>query len=252
MSDKTQPFTGHLTELRQRIIVCLSALGLSLVPGWFASKPVQDFLQAPLNAALPEGSQIVNLALTEAFSNRMRVALIAGLFFSLPVILYQIWRFAAPGLYANERRYIAAFTIALTLLFFVGATFGYMFVFPATLLFFANFSPDEIPAYISQASYLSFAFWMFVAFGAVFETPLVIILLARFGIVDARRLGKQRKYALLLSFVAAALITPSPDVFTQTMLALPMYLLFEVGVIGARILGKRRSSEETEAQAGAA
>jgi sec-independent protein translocase protein TatC len=189
---------------------------------------------------------IVNLTLTEAFANRMRVALIAGLVLSLPVIIYQIWRFAAPGLYAKERRYIAAFAVAFTLFFFGGATFGYLFVFPATLGFFANFSPEEIPAFISQSSYLSFAFWMFVAFGAVFETPIVIILLARFGIVDPAKLARQRKYALLLSFVAAALITPSPDVFTQTMLALPMYLLFEVGIVGARILGRKRTSEEAK------
>ena len=252
MIDQTKPFTSHLGELRKRLIICVSALGLSLIPGWFASKPVQDFLQAPLNAVLPEGSQIVNLTLTEAFANRMRVALMAGLVFSLPVLLYQIWRFVAPGLYKNERRHIAVFVFVLTGLFFGGATFGYKFVFPRTLEFFSHFSPDEIPALISQASFLSFAFWMFVAFGVVFETPLAIILLARFGIIDARRLAKQRKYALLLSFVIAALVTPSPDVFTQTMLALPMYLLFEVGLIGARIVGKRRAAEEAEAQAGAA
>ncbi len=248
MISSAQPFTEHLDELRRRLIICMSALGLSLVPGWLASKPVQDFIQAPLNLALPHGSLIVNLALTEAFANRMRVALIAGLVLSLPVLLYQIRRFVAPGLYANERRYIAAFTVALTLLFFAGATFGYVYIFPATLTFFVNFAPEEIPAYISQASYLSFAFWMFVAFGVVFETPLAIILLARFGIVDPRRLARQRKYALLLSFVVAALVTPSPDVFTQTMLALPMYLLFEVGLIGARLLGRRRAGEEPEAQ----
>jgi len=246
--DTTQPFTQHLDELRRRLIVCVSALVLSLIPGWFLSMPVQSFLQAPLNAVLPKGSQIVNLALTEAFANRMRVALISGLLLSLPVILYQIWRFVAPGLYANERRYIAAFVISLTVLFFGGAVFGYLYIFPATLTFFANFAPDEMPAYISQASYLSFAFWMFVAFGAVFETPLAIILLARFGIVDPRRLARQRKYAILMAFVIAAVVTPSPDVFTQTMLALPMYLLFEVGLIGARLLGRRRTEDEPEAQ----
>lgn len=247
VNDKTLPFTEHLGELRQRLIICVAALGLSLIPGWFASKPVQDFLQAPLAKVLPEGSQIVNLTLTEAFGNRMRIALIAGLVFSLPVILYQIWRFVAPGLYANERRTVGAFSIALSLLFFAGATFGYKFIFPATLAFFANFSPEEIPALISQASYQSFAFWMFIAFGAVFETPLAIILLARFGIIDARKLSRHRKYAILLAFVVAALVTPSPDVFTQSMLALPMYLLFEVGLLGARILGRRRAAEQAEA-----
>jgi sec-independent protein translocase protein TatC len=248
VKDTPQPFTEHLDELRRRLIVCVSALALSLIPGWVVSKPVQDFLQRPLNAVLPDGSQLVNLALTEAFSNRMRVALISGLVLSLPVILYQIWRFVAPGLYANERRYIAAFTVSLTFLFFAGATFGYLYIFPATLTFFANFAPKEMPAYISQASYLSFAFWMFVAFGIVFETPLAIVLLARFGIVDPRRLARQRKYAILLAFVIAAVVTPSPDVFTQTMLALPMYMLFEVGLIGARVLGRRPAGAGSEAQ----
>jgi sec-independent protein translocase protein TatC len=247
VNDRTLPFTEHLGELRQRLIISVSALALSLIPGWFASRPVQDFLQAPLAKVLPEGSQIVNLTLTEAFGNRMRIALIAGLVFSLPVILYQIWRFVAPGLYANERRYIGAFAVALSLLFFAGATFGYNFIFPATLAFFATFSPEEIPALISQASYQTFSIWMFIAFGAVFETPLAIILLARFGIIDARKLARQRKYAILMAFVVAALVTPSPDVFTQSMLALPMYLLFEVGLIGARILGKKRAPEEAEA-----
>lgn len=246
MRDTTQPFTEHLAELRRRLIVCVSALGLSLVPGWFLSRPVEDFLQAPLNAVLPKGSQIVNLALTEAFANRMRVALIAGLVLSLPVILYQIWRFVAPGLYVNERRYIAAFAVSLTLLFFGGAAFGYRYIFPTTLAFFARFGGAEMPAYISQASYLNFAFWMFVAFGVVFETPLAIILLARFGIVDPKRLARQRKYVVLIAFVIAAVVTPTPDVFTQSMLAVPMYMLFEVGLIGARIIGRRRAREAEE------
>jgi sec-independent protein translocase protein TatC len=247
VDDRSLPFTEHLGELRQRLIISVAALVLSLIPGWFASKPLQDFLQAPLARVLPKGSQIVNLTLTEAFGNRMRIALIAGLVFSLPIIVYQIWRFVAPGLYANERRAIGAFSVALSLLFFAGAAFGYEFIFPATVTFFTTFSRGEIPALISQASYQSFAIWMFIAFGAVFETPLAIILLARFGIVDARTLSRQRKYAILLAFVVAAIVTPSVDAFTQTMLALPMYLLYEVGVIGARIVGKRRAAEEAEA-----
>ncbi len=220
-----------------------------MIPGWFISAPVQAFLQAPLDAVLREGSRVVNLTLTEGFSNRLRISLMAGLFFSLPVIFYQLWRFVAPGLYANERRHIVPFALAFAFFFFAGAAFGYKFIFPTTLAFFASFSGNEVPALVSQASYLSFAFWMFVAFGAVFETPLAIILLARFGIVEARWLAKRRKYALLLAFVAAALLTPSPDAFTQSMLAVPMYLLFELGLLGARIFGRKPAAEESEAPA---
>jgi sec-independent protein translocase protein TatC len=167
----------------------------------------------------------------------------------LPVIFYQAWRFVAPGLYSHERRHIIPFALAFAFFFFAGATFGYKFIFPTTLAFFASFSGAEIPALVSQASYQSFAFWMFVAFGAVFETPLAIVLLARFGIVNPRALAKRRKYAVLLAFVAAAILTPSPDAFTQTMLAVPMYLLFELGLVGARIFGRKPSAEESEAPA---
>ena len=249
VDDEKLPFTDHLSELRKRIIVCLSALVLSAIPGWFISGPAQDFLQAPLQRVLPEGSQIVNLTVTEAFGNRIRIALIAGLVFSFPVILYQVWRFVAPGLYAKERRYIIPFVLLFSVFFFGGAAFGYKFIFPTTLAFFATFSSHDVPAFVSQASYQGFAFWMFVAFGAVFETPLAILLLARFGIVEARTLARQRKYAFLLAFVAAAVLTPSPDAFTQTMLAVPMYLLFELGVLGARFFGRkpRPAGEESPA-----
>ncbi len=246
VDDEKRPFIEHLTELRQRVIVCLATLVVSAIPGWFISGPAQDFLQAPLQRVLPAGSHIVNLTVTEAFGNRIRIALIAGLVFSLPVILYQVWRFVAPGLYAHERRYIIPFVLAFTLFFFAGAAFGYKFIFPTTLAFFATFSSRDVPAFVSQASYQSFAFWMFVAFGAVFETPLAIVLLARFGIVEARTFARQRKYAFLFAFVVAAVLTPSPDAFTQTMLAVPMYLLFELGVLGARIFGKKPRSAEAE------
>jgi sec-independent protein translocase protein TatC len=246
VDEKKLPFTEHLGELRNRLIICVAALVLGMIPGWFISGPVQDFLQAPLNAVLPEGSRVVNLTLTEGFGNRMRIALMAGLLFSLPVIIYQVWRFVAPGLYAHERRMIIPFVVAFSFFFFAGAAFGYRFIFPTTLAFFVKFSGGEVPALISQASYQSFAFWMFVAFGAIFETPLAIILLARFGIVNPRTLAKRRKYAFLVAFVAAAVLTPSPDVFTQSMLALPMYLLFELGLMGARIFGRKPAAERTE------
>ena len=249
MNDLKLPFTEHLGELRHRLIVCVIAIVLSMIPGWFISEPVQAFLQAPLDAVLPEGSRIVNLSVTEGFSNRLRISLMAGLFFSLPVFFYQAWRFVAPGLYSHERRHIIPFALAFAFFFFAGATFGYKFIFPTTLAFFASFSGAEIPALVSQASYQSFAFWMFVAFGAVFETPLAIVLLARFGIINPRSLAKRRKYAVLLAFVAAAILTPSPDAFTQTMLAVPMYLLFELGLVGARIFGRKPAAEESEAPA---
>jgi len=249
VNDLRLPFTEHLGELRNRLIICLAALVLGMIPGWFISAPVQAFLQAPLDAVLPQGSQIVNLSVTEGFSNRLRISLIAGLFFSLPVLFYQAWRFVAPGLYSHERRYIIPFALAFAFFFFAGAAFGYRFIFPTTLSFFASFTGAGVPALVSQASYQSFAFWMFVAFGAVFETPLAIVLLARFGIVDPRSLARQRKIAVLLAFVAAAILTPSPDAFTQTMLAVPMYLLFELGLLGARIIGKKPAPEESDAPA---
>jgi sec-independent protein translocase protein TatC len=248
VDDLKLPFTEHLGELRSRLMICLAALVLGMIPGWFISAPVQAFLQAPLDAVLPQGSHIVNLSVTEGFSNRLRISLIAGLFFSLPVLFYQGWRFVAPGLYSHERRYIIPFALAFAFFFFAGAAFGYRFIFPTTLAFFASFS-GEVPALVSQASYQSFAFWMFVAFGAVFETPLAIVLLARFGLVDPRSLARRRKIAFLLAFVAAAILTPSPDAFTQTMLAVPMYLLFELGLLGARIFGKKPAPDESEAPA---
>jgi sec-independent protein translocase protein TatC len=250
--DDKLPFTAHLEELRKRLIVCFYAVGVGFVICYFFSNRLFHILMHPLLMAMPPDEKLIYTGLPEAFFTYMKVAFLAGVLLAVPVIMYQLWMFIAPGLYDKEKR-LALPIVFLSSLFFVGgALFGYFVVFPFGFKFFMGFASDAIRPLPSMKEYLSFSTKLLFAFGLVFELPLFISFLAKLGIVDVHFLRTKRKYAILLFFIVAAILTP-PDVITQIMMAVPLILLYEVSILGAKMFGKKATEadmKETPESAG--
>lgn len=238
-----QPFTAHLEELRKRLITCFIAVGVGFAACYLFKEDLFYILVAPLKQAMQEGDTLIYTHLPEAFFTFLKTALIAGLMLASPVILYQFWMFMAPGLYDREKRLLVPILFLSTLFFVGGALFGYFIVFPLGFEFFLSFATDTIRPMPRMKEYLGFAAKLLFAFGIVFELPLVITFLARLGIVSVEFLKKNRKYAILLFFCGAAMLTP-PDVVTQVMMALPLMVLYEVSIIGARIFGREKADNQ--------
>ena len=238
-NDKKIPFTGHLEELRKRLIVCFIAVGTGFAASYGFKEKLFQILSRPLVSAMGASDRLIFTGLPDAFFTYLKVAFLSGLMLAAPVILYQFWVFVAPGLYNKERRLIIP-VVSLSSFFFIGgALFGYFVVFPFGFKFFLGFATETIQPLPSMKEYLSFSSKLLLAFGLVFELPLVITFLARLGIVSVDFLKKNRKYAILLFFAGAAILTP-PDVVTQIMMALPLMVLYEISIIGARIFGKKK------------
>ena len=233
------PFTAHLEELRKRLIVCFIAVGIGFVLSYGFKEKLFDVLTKPLISVMEAGDKIIFTGLPEAFFTYLKVAFLSGIILAAPVIFYQFWVFVAPGLYQRERRLLVPIVILSTIFFVGGALFGYFIVFPWGFKFFLGFASETIKPLPSMREYLSFSAKLLLAFGLVFELPLVVTFLARMGLVSIDFLKKNRKYALLLFFVGAAILTP-PDVVTQIMMALPLMVLYEISIIGARIFGKKK------------
>ena len=238
MTNEKLPFIEHLEELRKRIIICLIAIGSGFVISYSFAKKIYTLLALPLKKALPANSTIIFTSPTEAFLTYLKTAIISGFFLAIPVILYQVWKFIAPGLYEREKSYVAPFVISSSLLFIGGALFGYFIVFPLGFKFLMSFSSDSIHALPSMREYFNLATKLLLAFGIVFETPIFIFFLAKLGIVNYKMLCRFRKFAIIISFVLGAIFTP-PDVFTQLMMALPLIILYEISVFITRIFGKK-------------
>jgi sec-independent protein translocase protein TatC len=236
LSDK-MPFLEHLGELRTRIVRGLVALLIGLGIAIPFSQKIMDYLARPMQQS---GYPLVFLALTEAFWVQMKVALIVGLFIAAPAILWQVWAFVAPGLYEHEKRYATPFVLIGSLLFIGGGVFSLKVVTPFATQYLLSFARPGLQPMISIGSYIDFLLKFTLAFGVVFELPLAITLLARMGVVNPKMLAKNRKYAILGAFIAAAVLTPTPDAFNQTLMAGPLIILYEVGIICARIFGRKR------------
>ncbi|MFZ1982984.1 MAG: twin-arginine translocase subunit TatC [Desulfatitalea sp.] len=243
-SDK-QPFTAHLEELRSRLIKCFIAVTVGFLLSYGFKEQIFDILTAPLIGVMKSGDFLVYTNLPEAFFTFLKTAFISGLMLASPVILYQFWMFVAPGLYDRERRLAMPILLLSTLFFAGGVLFGYFVVFPFGFKFFIGFASETIRPMPSIREYLSFASKLLLAFGLVFEMPMVITFLARLGIVSADLLKKYRRYAILLFFIVAAILTP-PDVISQILMALPMMLLYEVSIVGARLFGRKKADAEAE------
>ncbi|MGB2930089.1 MAG: twin-arginine translocase subunit TatC [Desulfobacterales bacterium] len=237
------PFTAHLEELRKRLIVCFTAVGIGFVLSYGFKEKLFQILTRPLISVMQTGDKLIFTGLPEAFFTYLKVAFLSGIILAAPVIFYQFWMFVAPGLYDKEKRLMAPIVFLSTFFFVGGAFFGYFIVFPFGFKFFLGFASEIIRPLPSMREYLSFASKLLLAFGLVFELPLIITFLARLGMVSVSFLKKNRKYALLLFFVGAAILTP-PDVVTQIMMALPLIVLYEISIIGARIFGKKNFEED--------
>ena len=234
-----QPFVAHLVELRDRLIRAIVAIAivagvLFLYPGPAA---LYDILAAPLIATLPKGATLIATSVISPFLVPLKILLMAAFLVALPVVLYQAWAFVAPGLYSHEKKLVLPLVVSSTLLFFIGVAFCYFFVFGQVFRFIQGFAPKSITAAPDIEAYLSFVLTMFLAFGLAFEVPIVVVVLARLGFVSIEKLKSFRGYFIVLAFIIAAVITP-PDVVSQLALAIPMVLLYEVGIWAAQIFIK--------------
>ena len=231
-------FLDHLDELRKRLIVSVCAIVVGFLVCWNFAEKIYALLQAPLTKILPPGDKLAYTRLTAPFFLYMKVAFFAGIFVASPVILLQIWLFISPGLYKRERRYAAPFILVATAFFLLGGYFGYGFILPTTCKFFVE-TGRSFKQMITIDDYFSFANLIILSCGLIFETPILIFFLARLGIVTPAFLMQKFKYAIVLAFIIAAVITPTPDMVTQTALALPMIGLYLIGVVIAYFFGKR-------------
>jgi len=231
--------------LRKRLMIASLSWLVAFLGCYSIAEKLFRILSAPVQDALPKGSSLVFIQATEPFFTYLKVAAVAGVLVALPVILWQIWGFVAPGLYSNEKRFAIPFVFASCLCFGLGTYFGFFFVFPTIFTFLVKFGTGtgEINAMLSMGAYLTLSTRLLFAFGMVFELPIVIFFLARMGVVDHKWLAKKRKIALLLAFVIGAVLTP-PDVFSQVSIALPFVILYEVGILVARLFGKKKPEEE--------
>jgi sec-independent protein translocase protein TatC len=244
--DVEQPFISHLVELRQRILRAL-AMVLALFLGLaFYSNEIYSFLAGPLLKHLPEGSQMVAIEVASPFLTPFKLTLVVCVFLSIPFILYQAWAFIAPGLYRHERRLVLPLLVASTLLFYGGVAFAYYVVFPLLFGFLTATAPAGVAVMTDIAKYLDFVLTLFLAFGIAFEVPIATILLVWSGIVSREAIGNNRPYVIVGAFVVGAILTP-PDVVSQTLLSVPIWLLFEVGFFFSRFFEVKPGSEEAAA-----
>jgi len=238
MDEKKLPLTSHLQELRTRLILSFVAIGVGFGLCYTFSQPLFDILSAPLLKVMPIGGSLIFTSVAEAFFTYMKVGFIGGLILASPYVLYQIWAFVAPGLYRNEKRYVIPFVVLGSFFFALGICFGYFVALPIGFKFLLGYATDFIKPMPSVKEYLSFSIKFLLAFGLVFEFPVVLLLLARIGVVDAKTLARQRRYAILLIFVFAAVVTP-PDLISQVIMALPLMGLYELSILLARMFGKK-------------
>jgi sec-independent protein translocase protein TatC len=257
MADEPKPetngaeatFLSHLIELRNRLFYALVGVFLVSLPLLVFSNDVYVLIAKPLMAQLPAGTGMIATDIASPFMTPIKLAFIVALVLAAPWVLYQLWAFIAPGLYRHERRLVVPLLVSSTVLFYAGMAFAYFAVFPSVFYFFISTAPPGVSVMTDIKSYLDFVFGMFIAFGIAFEVPVAVVLLARIGVLNPATLAQKRPYVFLGIFVIAAILTP-PDVFSQTFLALPMYVLFEVGLFFAHRVYRARTSEGDAADAG--
>nr|WP_290575186.1 twin-arginine translocase subunit TatC [Algiphilus sp.] len=228
-----QPLIAHLIELRDRVLRALIGVAIVFVPMAFFAQELYSFAAAPLMTLLPEGTSMIATDVASPFFAPFKLAALGALVVALPWVLYQIWSFVAPGLYLQEQRLVMPLLASSTLLFYAGMAFAYFVVFPVVFGFFISVAPEGVAVMTDISRYLNFALGMFLAFGVAFETPIAIVLMVWSGFTTPGALAAKRPYVLVGLFVIGAFLTP-PDIVSQTMLALPAYLLYEVGILAAR------------------
>ncbi|KPK74353.1 MAG: hypothetical protein AMJ89_06590 [candidate division Zixibacteria bacterium SM23_73] len=231
-------FLEHLEELRGRIIKSLVSIILFSIVAYFFSEKLIDFVSKPI----PE---LYFMSPTEAFATRIKLSLIAGIIASVPVIFYHLWQFVVPGLFEREIKMVIPVVLSSTIFFLIGATFCFLFVLPLSIKFLLGFGTEKLKPMIKIGDYISFVSYLILAFGAVFELPVICYFLGKIGLITPQTLTKGRRYAIVGMLVLASLITP-PDMFSQLMLAGPLYFLYEVSIVVVRIVQRRKNKEEQE------
>jgi sec-independent protein translocase protein TatC len=250
--EERMPLTSHLEELKTRLIRILIAIGAGFGVCYLFKDWSFRIITRPLVDAMPAQSSMIFTGLPEAFFIHMKIAFFASLFLTAPYTLFEIWRFISPGLYKNEKRLVFPFLFFSTILFIGGILFGYFIALPPAFRFFVSFSTDFLKPMISFREYLSLTLKFLLAFGLCFEMPVFMFFLAKIGVVNAKMLSKNRRYAILIIFIVAAILTPSPDAISQVLMALPLMVLYEVSIILVKFAQKSKSapeeSEETAAE----
>jgi sec-independent protein translocase protein TatC len=239
---------SHLLELRDRLLRAVVAVIVVAVPCTIFREEIFEFVARPLMQRLPDGASMIATNVIAPFMTPFKLAILAALFIAMPYVLYQAWAFVAPGLYRREKRFAVPLLLSSIVLFYVGVAFAYFVVFPVAFTFFAAAAPEGVLMMTDINSYLDFVVLLFFAFGVAFEIPIATVLLAITGLVRPERLAEHRGYVLLGIFIIAAIITP-PDAISQCIMAIPMYLLYEGGIIASRVIVKGRLRREAEEQA---
>jgi sec-independent protein translocase protein TatC len=242
------PFMSHLEELRRRLVRSAIAVGVCFLGTYFFKEELYAGLSAPLKAVMPPEARLIYTAPAEAFFTYLKIAILAAIVLACPVIFYHFWKFISPGLYKHERKAVWPFVAISSVLFIVGTVFCYAMVFPYAFQFFMSFATDEIVPMLSLKQYLSFSATLLFAFGVIFEMPMVLVFLGRLGVVSSRALRRQRKFAILIMFVAGAMLTP-PDVITQIMMAMPLIILYEVSIFLVMATEKKKAQRKADEEA---
>jgi sec-independent protein translocase protein TatC len=233
---------SHLLELRDRLLRALVAVGIAFLPCLYYANDLFTFVAQPLIARLPQGSNLIATGVMSPFTTPFKLSFFAALLIAMPYVIYQLWSFVAPGLYRHERRFAVPLLVSPILLFYVGIAFAYYFVFPVMFEFFAHTTPKGVAMMTDITNYLDFVLAMFLCFGLAFQVPVAVVLLVVMGIVPIAKLKRNRGYVLIGIFILAALLTP-PDAISQCSLAIPMYVLYEGGILMARLLARSHSPE---------
>ena len=244
--DRKMSLTEHLIELRKSLTRSIIAICLGFCFCYYYKDFIFDIVTRPLTQVLPKNSYLIYTGLTEAFFTYMKVAFFASLIITCPYVLYQIWKFIAPALHAREKKYVIPFVISSSSLFVSGVLFGYLVALPPAFKFFVSFNNQYLQAMLSFKDYLSLFVTFLLGFGISFELPVFILFLTKLGIVNAAMLSKQRRYAILIIFIVAAILTPSPDALSQILMAIPLMFLYEVSIFVSRFAGKKKVESENK------
>ena len=242
-------FISHLMELRDRLLRCMIAVGVVFVCLFPWAKELYSLLAQPLLAVLPQGGQMIATDVVGVFLVPVKVAGMVAIMITMPYLLYQLWAFVAPGLYAHEKKLVLPLVTTSSILFIAGMSFAYFLVFPVVFKFMASIAPEGVAWMTDIDKYLSFALTMFIAFGVTFEVPVAVVLLVKMGVISVDKLREIRPYVVVGAFVVGAVFTP-PDVVSQLMLAVPLWVLYEVGIIAAGMLYKAQPADPADTVSG--
>jgi sec-independent protein translocase protein TatC len=246
IEDYKMSLTDHLMELRKRLVRSVIILLVGFGVCYYYKDFIFDIVTRPLVQVLPKNSYLIYTGLTEAFFVYMKLAFFASLIITCPLIIYQIWRFISPALHSTEKKYVLPFVFFSTLLFISGVLFGYFIALPPAFEFFVSFNNQYLQSMISFSDYISLFVTFLLGFGLSFELPVFMFFLAKLGIVNSQLLSRQRKYAILIIFIVAAILTPSPDALSQILMAIPLMFLYELSIFITKFAGKKKMDSESK------